>query len=233
MLGVKCGYNEAFIVRIDETAIEPGMLRPIVRGESLAPWRITEQREAIVWTHGADGRALPVLPAHTRRWLERWRPRLAARSDARGSCWWSLFRTAAADSRRSRVVWADMGKAPRAVVLPPGDPVVPLNTCYVVACDREEDAHALAALLNSPVAAAWLNAVAEPARGGYRRYLGWTVALLPLPRDWERARALLAPLGMRAWAGREPDDDELLRVVSRAYHLRPTDLEPLLAWTGR
>jgi methylase of polypeptide subunit release factors len=233
MLGVKSGCNEAFIVRIDEKAIEPGMLRPIVRGESLAPWRVTEQREAIVWTHGADGRALPVLPMHTRRWLERWRPRLAARSDARGSCWWSLFRTAAADSRRSRVVWADMGKAPRAVVLPPGDPVVPLNTCYVVACDREEDAHALAALLNSPLAAAWLNAVAEPARGGYRRYLGWTVALLPLPRDWERARTLLAPLGMRASAGREPDDDELLRAVSRAYHLRPADLEPLLAWTGR
>jgi methylase of polypeptide subunit release factors len=233
MLGVKCGCNEAFVVRLDDTAVEPAMLRPIVRGESLARWRIVDHGEAIVWTHGADGRALPMLPTHTRRWLERWRPRLAARSDAHGSCWWSLFRTAAADFRRARVVWADMGKAPRAAVVAAGDPIVPLNTCYVVACDREEDAHALAALFNSPVAAAWLNAVAEPARGGYHRYLGWTVALLPVPRDWERARTLLAPLGMRASAGREPTGDELLRAVSRAYHLRPADLEPLLAWTAR
>jgi hypothetical protein len=126
-----------------------------------------------------------------------------------------------------------MGKRPRAAVLAAGDPSVPLNTCYVIACDREEDAHALAALLNSAVAAAWLNALAEPARGGYHRYLGWTVALLPVPRDWERARTLLAPLGMRAFAGREPDDDELLRAVARAYHVRPGDLEPLLAWIGR
>ena len=209
------------------------MLRPVVRGEQLARWRITEGGEAIIWTHGSDGRPLPVLPPRARRWLEQWRPRLAARTDARDSCWWSLFRTAAADGRRPRVVWADMGKAPRAAVIASGDARVPLNSCYVVACDREDDAHALAALLNSPVAAAWLNALAEPARGGYRRYLGWTVALLPVPRDWERARALLAPLAVRAAAGHPPDDDQLLTAAARAYRVRPPDLEPLLAWIGR
>ncbi len=198
LLGVKCGCNEAFVVGIGDAAIEEAMLRPVIRGESLAPWRLADAGELIVWTHGSDGRVLPVLPPRARRWLERWRPRLAARSDARGSCWWSLFRTAAADCRRARVVWADVGKAPRAIVLEAGDPAVPLNSCYVIACDREEDAHAIAVLLNSMVAAAWLNALAEPARGGYRRYLGWTVALLPLPHDWERARTLLAPLGRRA-----------------------------------
>ena len=232
-LGVKCGCNEAFIVRAGDASVEAEMLRPLVRGESLARWRIVEHGEAIVWTHGADGRPLPVLPGRTRRRLERWRPRLASRSDARGSCWWSLFRTAAADSRRTRVVWADMGKEPRAVVIPAGNPIVPLNSCYVVSCERDDDACALAALLNSPVARAWLNQLAEPARGGYRRYLGWTVALLPLPRDWDRARSLLAPLAMRAAAGQEPDDDALLAATARAYRLRPADLEPLLAWTGR
>jgi hypothetical protein len=232
-LGVKCGCNEAFVIGVGGVPIENELLRPVVRGESLARWHPIAQHEAIIWTHRPDGTVLPVLPPLARRWLERWRPRLAARTDARGSRWWSLFRTAAADSRRARVVWADMGKRPRAAVLAAGDPSVPLNTCYVIACDREEDAHALAALLNSAIAAAWLNALAEPARGGYHRYLGWTVALLPVPRDWERARTLLAPLGMRAFAGREPDDDELLRAVARAYHVRPGDLEPLLAWIGR
>ncbi len=233
LLGVKCGYNEAFIVRLADAPVEDAMLRPVIRGESLAAWSVTHRGEAIVWTHGADGRVLPVLPPRARRWLEQWRPRLAARSDARGSCWWSLFRTAAADRRRARVVWADVGKAPRAIVLAPGNPSVPLNSCYVIACDREDDAHAMATLLNSVVAAAWLNALAEPARGGYRRYLGWTVALLPVPRDWERARALLAPLGTRASSGGDVAPDEMLRAVARAYRLRPADLEPLLAWMGR
>lgn len=233
LLGVKCGCNEAFLVRLQDAPIEAAMLRPVIRGESITPWRVDESGEAIVWTHGADGRVLPALPQGARRWLERWRPRLAARSDARGSCWWSLFRTAAADSRRARVVWADLGKAPRAVVLAAGDPAVPLNSCYVIACDREEDAHAIATLLNSVVAAAWLNALAEPARGGYRRYLGWTVALLPVPHDWERARTLLAPLGMRASSGAPAAPDEIVHAVARAYRLRPADLEPLLAWMGR
>jgi hypothetical protein len=232
-LGVKCGCNEAFLLtEAQAAAVEKEMIRAVIRGESLAPWRIASRDELIIWTHGPDGRALPVLPPRTRRWLERWRPRLAARTDARGSCWWSLFRTAAADSRRARVVWADVGKTPRAVVLAAGDRAVPLNSCYVIGCDREEDAHAVAALLNSPVAAAWLNALAEPARGGYRRYLGWTVALLPIPRDWERARLLLAPLGMRAEAG-ERIDEELVSAVARAYRVRAGDLEPLLAWMGR
>jgi methylase of polypeptide subunit release factors len=233
LLGVKCGCNEAFIVRVGDAPIEEAMLRPVIRGESLAPWRVADSGEAIIWTHGENGHVLPVLPPRARRWLERWRPRLAARSDARGSCWWSLFRTAAADCRRPRVLWADVGKAPRAIVLPAGDRAVPLNSCYVIACDREEDAHALATLLNSVVAAAWLNALAEPARGGYRRYLGWTVALLPVPRDWERARTLLAPLGMRASFGGELGQSEALDAVARAYRLRPADLEPLLAWMGR
>jgi SAM-dependent methyltransferase len=232
MLGVKCGCNDAFVVNATANAVEEEMLRPLIRGESLAPWAIAYREEAIIWTHGSDGRVLPVLPPRARRWLERWRPRLAARTDARGSCWWSLFRTAAADCRRARVVWADVGKTPRAVVLAPGDHAVPLNSCYVIACDREEDAYAVAGLLNSPVAAAWLNALAEPARGGYRRYLGWTVALLPVPRYWERARTLLAPVALRAASG-ERVDEELLSVVARAYRLRLADLEPLLAWMGR
>jgi hypothetical protein len=233
LLGVKCGCNDAFLVDAADAPIEDAMLRPVVRGESLARWRVAAGSEAIIWTHAPDGRPFSILPPGARRWLERWRPRLASRTDARGSCWWSLFRTAAADHRRARVVWADMGRTPHAAVIPAGDSLVPLNSCYVVPCDRVEDARALTALLNSPVAAAWLNAIAEPARGSYRRYLGWTVALLPLPRDWDRARSILAPLAERACVGDQPDEEELLHVAARAYRLRAADLEPLLAWIGR
>ena len=44
---------------------------------------------------------------------------------------------------------------------------MPLNTCYVVRAPNEDDAHALAALLNSRVFGAWLGALAEPARGAW------------------------------------------------------------------
>ena len=110
---------------------------------------------------------------------------------------------------------------------------MPLNSCYVLPCADPADAQALAALLNSTLAAAWLGALAEPARGGYRRYLAWTVALLPLPRDWPRARALLSPLAERAARGEEPAAGELDAAVLRAYRVRPADMAPLLAWHAR
>ena len=106
-------------------------------------------------------------------------------------------------------------------MLLPGDPVVPLNTCYVVPCADGADAWALAALLNSPLIAAWLNAVAEPARGRYRRYLGWTVGLLPIPRDWPRARSILAEAAFG-------DDDTLTAAALVAYGLRKAAMQPLL-----
>jgi hypothetical protein len=127
-------------------------------------------------------------------------------------------------------VWGDFGRAPRAALLAPGDPTVPLNSCYVVACDEPVDALALTALLNGPLAAAWLNAIAEPARGGWHRYLAWTVGLLPLPRDWSRARELLAPLTERALLGDVPTQEELLLASCRAYRIRREDAAPLVAW---
>ena len=141
-----------------------------------------------------------------------------------------LFRTEAAEDSQTRVVWSDFGRAPRAALLSAGDPTVPLNSCYVLRCHDTVDALAFTTLLNSPLAAAFLNAIAEPARGGWRRYLAWTVALLPLPTDWSRARTILAPIAERALLGSVPTNEELLTAACRAYRLRSSDLAPLLAW---
>jgi hypothetical protein len=126
-----------------------------------------------------------------------------------------------------------MGRVPRALVLKPGDRTVPLNSCYVLPCGEVDDARAIAALLNSGVAAAWLAVLAEPARGGYRRYMAWTVSLLPLPRDWPGARRLLAPLAERAENGDAPNVAELDAAVLRAYRVNPAFVAPLLAWHAR
>jgi len=247
-LGVKCGCNDAFVVEraaregalVEVTQgarngqVEHELLRPLLRGDAVTAWRLRPTSAAIVWTHAATGLPLATLPSAAARWLAPWRRRLAARSDLHGTrAWWSLFRTEGAAVSHPRVVWSDFGRAPRAAVIPSGDPTVPLNSCYVLACPDVDDALALAALLNSQLAAAWLNAVAEPARGGWHRYLGWTVSLLPVPTDWPRARKILAPLAERAMCGSAPTDVELLDAACRAHRLKHADVAPLLAWEHR
>ena len=247
MLGVKCGCNEAFVVEevngtrelatvrsaTREGAIERALLRPLLRGETVSRWRASASCERLVWTHDAAGAPLRALPPHATHWLVRWRHQLARRSDARAGPWWQVFRAPSARSDRTRVAWADVAREPRALLLPAGDATVALNTCYVLACTDPRDAAAFAALLNSPLAAAWLGAIAEPARGGYRRFLAWTVALLPLPHDWERARGILAPLADRALRGEGVSSGELLDAALRAYRVHRTSAAPLLEWNGR
>jgi hypothetical protein len=103
-----------------------------------------------------------------------------------------------------------------------------LNTCYVVFAD-EIAAWALAALLNGPLVDAWLNVLAEPAHGGYHRYMAWTVSLLPVPRAAGFGE-VLAPIGIRAREGATISDAELLEAALAAYRLKKADIAPLLEW---
>jgi hypothetical protein len=187
----------------------------------------------MIWTHDERG-PLPKLPPRAAEWLNQWRHELELRTDARGrSPWWRIFRTESATPTSPRVAWSDFGKSPRAAAIEANDPTVLLNSCYVAHCTDHTDAYALVVLLNSPIVAAWLNAIAEPARGGYRRYLGWTVALMPVPVDWPRARRLLAPLAESAMSGQIPGADAVLEVALRAYRVSESDVEALLLWNNQ
>lgn len=248
VLGVKCGCNEAFIVELlgadDERAlvrsldgrtfeVERFLVRPLLRGEQLRRWAPPEHALSILWTHDAAGAALASLPPLAAKWFQRWRGALMARSDGRRAArWWSLFRTEGARAG-PRVVWNDVGREPRAAVIHGRDPSVPLNTCYVARMTTADDADAFAALLNGPVARAWLDAIAEPARGGYRRYLGWTLSLMPRPADWPRARGILAPLAAAGRRGRPPSESDLFDASVAAYGLERDEVAPLVAWMSR
>lgn len=256
LLGVKCGLNAAFLVTAiehdDDTAtvtadnrtgiVERQLLRPMLRGEHIVDMhalRTHDRRKRpaasetrILWTHDIDGKPLRSLPPRAARWLAHWRRQLEARRDARSRTpWWSLFRTDAARHEVARLVWADIGKSLRTRVLPAGDPTVPLNSCYVLRTAALDDAHALNALLTSPVCRAWLDCLAEPARGGFKRYLGWTVASLPLPPDWTIARATLADLGRRLGSG-HVSPDEHTDIVADCYGIPVPRLQPLLEWAA-
>lgn len=226
ILGVKTGCNDAFIVPAT-AGVDASMLRPLLRGEDLRAWRIARTRARILWTHDDGGEPLRALPRAALDHLRPWRSRLERRTDGRGERWWALFRTEAARTDRARVVWGDIGRTVRAAVLEPDDRTVPLNTCYVVRTALPDDAYALATLLNSGVMLAWLGVLAEPARGGYRRFLGWTCARLPVPCDWLAARALLAPIARAAAGGETPDDAEVTDAVLRAYGLARADVAAL------
>jgi len=231
ILGVKSGCNEAFIVQ--RGTVECEMLRPLIRGEKVAQWRLPRPDEHIIWTHDATGQPMRTLPTRTLARLSRFRTELETRSDARqANRWWSLFRTEAADCSRPRVVWSDVSRSPKAAVILAGDNTVAINSCYIARCATETDAFALAAILNSSLAAAWLNCVAEPARGGYHRYLGWTMSILPLPMDWKRATTRLASIGKCAFEGHPPAQDDLNAEILCAYGLSDTDVAPLLKWAA-
>lgn len=236
LLGVKTGCNEAFIHRDDALRgayVESELLRPLLRGDAVTPWAIDSTTVRIIWTHGNDGLPLKSLPPHAAAFLGRYRRELEQRSDGLGKrSWWMLFRTESARPDSPRVIWSDIGRSPRAAVVLAGDPLVPLNSCYVARCPTLVDAHALAAILNSPLVAAWLSVVAEPARGHYRRYLGWTISILPLPARWDRTRDLMAPIAERAAQGDTPSREDLLDATLSVYNLSLAEVEPLLQWSS-
>ena len=78
-----------------------------------------------------------------------------------------------------RVVWP--GSGPTAPRCRPGPGAVPLNTVYGIATRTLDDAHALAALLNSRWLSALASLHADPARGGFRRFNATVVRNLPIP----------------------------------------------------
>jgi len=205
-LGVKTGADDVFLV-----AAPHPWTRPAVRGRDMAAWRATP-RTHLLWTHAADGRPLERLPRELARLLEPHLERLRRRSDYRAGAPWQLFRTGLAHASH-RVVWADVARRIAAAVPPPD--VVPLNTVYGIATRTAEDAHALAALLNSRWLTALAGLVADPARGGFHRFNARVVRGLPIPPAESPAWRTLAAAGSSGGA-----DDAW---VADLYHLDASD----------
>ncbi len=228
LLGVKTGCNAAYLLtqdEADEAGIESAMLRRALRGDSIRRGRVESSDDLILYPHN-DAGPLARLPPNAAMWLNRWRRELERRSDLHATDkWWRLFRTESASSNSHRVVWADIGRRTRVAILEKGDASVPLNTCYVIPTSSREDARALAAILSSALANAWLGIIAEPVRGGYRRFFGWTMAMLPIPRDWSRALSILATVRFE-----NASDDDLDSAVTEAYGCCKKDVEELLQW---
>lgn len=257
--GIFTGLNEAFIGDVAEgevgarlvrlttaggvSELERELLRPALRGRDLVPWGWTAPK-AVIWTHDEQGRPLPGLPPAVSEHLGAHEYRLRARADLKpDDPFWRVFR-----ARRHkwglRVAWRDLGPEPSAVVLPEEVdflggrvPLISLNTIYQISAASGEDAHLLAAILNSTVARTYLKAIAERAAGGYFRFLGWTVALLPFPEQPDAAVRLrcirLSREAHEAGSLAAPRRRSLDESVAELYRLSAPQLDVLRAFDSR
>jgi len=211
-LGVKTGADDLFVV--DRACAGT---RPAIRGRDIAAWECRPRRH-VLWTHGTDGLPLARLSRDLTAHLEHHMERLRRRSDYRAGPPWQLFRIALGVAAH-RVIWPDLGRRLAAAV-PPAE-LVPLNTVYGIATHDAADAAALAALLNSCWLTALARLVADPARGGFRRFNARVVRGLPIPPQESPVWSELARRGN----ARESADD----LVADAFHLDDTDRRALAA----
>src|SRR5690606_21345762 len=92
----------------------------------------------------------------------------------------------------NKVVWSDLASDLRAAAVPASVrtvtglqlPAVPLNTVYFIAVSDPDEALLLAGILNSLPMRTFARTIAERAKDAHFRFFAWTIAALPLPRDW-------------------------------------------------
>ena len=211
-LGVKTGADDLFL-----SDRECAGTRPAIRGRDITAWRCRPRRY-VLWTHGADGEPLARLPRAITDRLSRHEERLRRRADYKGGPPWQLFRTGLGFAPH-RVIWADLGR--RLVAAVPAVELVPLNTVYGIATRDAPDAAALAALFNSIWLTALARLVADPARGGFRRFNARVVRGLPVP---PQESPVWAELTRRGECCESADD-----LVADAFQLDAADRRALAA----
>lgn len=222
--------------------IEENAIRPLVRGADLEPWRY-RSTEHICWVHDDRDATPHAPPPRLARYLAGHAAALARRtgtpSDAPPG---SLLRVAPT-TLAPKVAWHDLALNLGAVALParvPGTdgrhvPLVPLNTVYFIPTTSDAQALLLAAYLNSLPVRTFARAIAERAKDARFRFLAWTIALVPLPQDWDRSPAAdrLRELSRRAHeigALSRADEDELNRIIATCYGLNTNDMHALDAF---
>ena len=198
--GVLTGCNDAFV--LDEATSrelfsrtpeqQPEFTRPVLGGRNIEPWKL-DAEQCILWLYDDDLELREDLPEELWRHLRSFQKSLEARSDHRPrQPWWRLYRVQPGIAG-PKVVWRDLSMWMEAAPCMDGE--IPLNTTYYIPCADPLRAWGLCALLNSTPARAFLWALAERARGGWRRHFAWVISSLPMPPRWF------------AWLGGSPDPE--------------------------
>ncbi|HUP60849.1 MAG TPA: N-6 DNA methylase [Thermoanaerobaculia bacterium] len=125
-----------------------------------------------------------------------------------------------------KVAWKDLSRGVAAAVLPDvvhihgqAFPLVPNQTLYMLDAVSLDEAHLIAAILNSTIAGALLVSVAERAKDSHYRYFGRTIAAMPYPDTRAECDALV-----RAARRASHDVDA---IVARLYGISEEELNVL------
>jgi hypothetical protein len=211
--------------------VEASTLRPALRGTDVQRWRAEPGRH-VLWVDDEPP------PRRLARFLARHRDRLGTAGGQPGA-----LQRLNEHTFGHKVVWSDLAADLRAAAVLPCArsaagctvPIVPLNTVYFVATTSHDESLLLAAYLNSLPLRTFARAIAERAKDAHFRFFAWTVAVLPLPRDWRAgsAAAELSALSVvaheRAGMTRE-EEHRLNSLVAGAYGLSNGELESIAAF---
>lgn len=140
-----------------------------------------------------------------------------------------------------KVVWKDLSRGIRAAVLADtrtingrAIPLVPNQTLYALDAASMDEAHVLAAALNSTIVNVLASAVAERAKDFHFRYFGRTIARVPLPRLDPAGTAW--PRLLRCARRASPDADlieEIDGVMAELYGVSSEEHARLAEYLGR
>jgi hypothetical protein len=233
IMGVKTGDNDAFFLdvkRVRANAIETtdGLHIPLtsvcrcVRGRDVRRWTIADP-PWMLWPPAGGWRKPP-------RWVERL-------CEARGVDIEMLrLKYVRPEHVGIKVVWKDLSRGFCAAVLEDsirlGErsiALVPNQTLYSLDASTIEEAHVLAALLNSTIVNVLTIAIAERAKDFYFRYFGRTVARLPLPAVAPSSDSWTRLLRAARRARRNPDraaneiNAEIDLAVAALYGVSPAE----------
>jgi len=160
--------------------IEPDLLYPLLRWGDVAAWRAIPSGHLVLPQDAATRSGIPTETLR-RNWprtfgyLQRFEPLLRRRAAYRryqdGKPFYSMYNVGPYTLAPTKVVWRRMDRRVRAAVVGPWDdpllgprPVVPQETCALIAVEKPEEAHFLCALLNSALID--LLVTAHSVRGG-------------------------------------------------------------------
>lgn len=229
LMGVKTGANGAFFigeasVRGDELVTHDGCRIPAeavcrtVRGRDLQRWRIAASHW-MLWPPRGGWRKAPA-----------WLAKLAAKRSFDPSALRLAF--VRAEHVGTKVAWKDVSRGMAAAVMTDSVhagarafPLVPNQTLYCLDAVSLDEAHAIAAVLNSSVVNALLLSVAERAKDAHYRFFGRTVGGVPWP-DLKREWDALVRLSRKAHRGADVADD-IDVAVARLYGVTPRELRVL------
>lgn len=239
--GVFTGCNARFLVDEAQARSVVGdawreWTRPVIRGRDSRAWRVRRER-LIWWAYDAQLNPREDLPRKLREYFERHREQLQARSDHReAQPLWQVFRVKPGVDT-PKVIWRDLSPGLEAAFARGG--ALPLNTVYFVPFASSARARIFEALLNSEPVRAVAYALAERARGGWRRHFAWVIRMLPVPPLLHDVFTGVAPVDAAVSAaaldvlgGADPRQKQRVadRLGARWFGLGAAELEALRTW---